>query len=137
LAKLAGARQTQCILAFQVLFVEDDAVVARMYRCKLEAEGYDVTVASDGTEGLEMARSCPPDLMLLDIGLPRLSGVQVLEHVRDEARTREIPVVILTNEDDDQVIERCHRLGIVDWRMKVATTPGLLADLIEAWRTTA
>ncbi|HSR23734.1 MAG TPA: response regulator, partial [Candidatus Eisenbacteria bacterium] len=63
-------------MAFRVLFVEDDPALALMYRTGLEARGYDVAVARDGCEGLEMARAWEPDLMLLDVGLPGLDGVQ-------------------------------------------------------------
>ena len=122
------------VMAFRVLFVEDDPALALMYRTGLEARGYDVAVARDGCAGLEMARTWGPDLLLLDVGLPGLDGVQVLEHVRRDEGTCRMPVVVLSNEDDHEVVQRCRRLGIVDWRLKVATTPALLMHVIESWR---
>ena len=73
----------------RVLFVEDDGAVAQMYRLKLELDGYQVEVAPDGEVALEMVRSSPPDLIFLDIRLPKLDGLDVLEALRADPATRE------------------------------------------------
>jgi CheY-like chemotaxis protein len=81
----------------RVLFVEDDVSVAQMYRLKLELDGYTVDIAGDGLVALEKARSHHPDIIFLDIRLPKLDGLSVLEALRDDPETERIPVVILSN----------------------------------------
>src|SRR4029079_1653405 len=81
----------------RVLFVEDDALVAQMYRLKLELDGYSVEVAADGVAALEKAKSMQPDIIFLDIRLPKLDGLSVLEKLRADPATEHLPVVILSN----------------------------------------
>ena len=78
-----------------VLFVEDDAAVAQMYKLKLELDRYRVDVAGDGEVALQMARTSLPDIIFLDIRLPKLDGLEVLEALRTDPRTSAVPVVIL------------------------------------------
>ena len=73
-----------------VLFVEDDEAVAQMYKLKLELDGYHVDVAPDGQVALQMARSSPPDIIFLDIRLPKLDGLDVLEALRADPKTRRV-----------------------------------------------
>jgi CheY-like chemotaxis protein len=124
-------------VSLHLLLVEDDALIARLYALKLESAGHVVTVAADGRRGWQSARrgASDIDLVLLDIELPGLDGVQVLERVRREPSTRHLPVLILSNHRERTVVERCRHLGIVDWRQKSATTPGELLRALERWRT--
>jgi len=80
-----------------VLFVEDDRSVAQMYKLKLELDGYRVDVASDGEMAVEMARRDLPDIIFLDIRLPKLDGIGVLQALRSNPKTKEVRVVILSN----------------------------------------
>ncbi|HEY8811057.1 MAG TPA: response regulator, partial [Candidatus Dormibacteraeota bacterium] len=73
--------------SLHILLVEDDPAVAGMYRLKLEMEGYRVTVAGDGEEGLRVAREHRPQLIFLDVRLPKLDGMSVLEAMRGDDRT--------------------------------------------------
>src|SRR5258706_8630777 len=84
----------------RVLFVEDDPSVAQMYKLKLELDGYDVEVASDGEQALEVARRQAPDIIFLDIRLPKLDGFGVLEALREDPKTANVPVVILSNHSE-------------------------------------
>src|SRR5256714_15463745 len=81
----------------RVLLVEDDAALAQMYRVKLERDGYTVQVAGDGEEALELLAEALPDLIFLDVRLPRMDGLSFLERLRSADRTRNIPVVIVSN----------------------------------------
>src|SRR5207253_8148011 len=81
----------------RVLFVEDDASVAQMYRLKLELDGYTVDVAGDGLVALEKARTLHPDIIFLDIRLPKLDGLGVLEALRADVPTAPSPGVSLSN----------------------------------------
>jgi len=102
-----------------------------MYRLKLESEGWNVEVASDGEAGLRRALEEPPSLILLDLLLPRMDGIEVLRQIRDAAETRNVPVLILSNALGISGREQEARaLGIVDWVVKANTTPAALSSRI-------
>ncbi len=117
----------------RVLFVEDDASVAQMYRLKLELDGYSVEVAGDGIAALEKARALHPDLIFLDIQLPKLDGLAVLEELRADPATQHIPVVILSNWNEKELVERGARLGALDHMIKSQTTPARLSRRLQDW----
>lgn len=83
--------------ALQILLIEDDPMLTELYQTKLEMEEYAVTVATDGEDGLKQAKKLRPDLILLDIMLPRLNGFEVLKALKKSPRTVRIPVIVLTN----------------------------------------
>jgi CheY-like chemotaxis protein len=117
----------------RVLFVEDDSAVAQMYKLKLELDGYQVEVASDGVMALEMARTSLPDIIFLDIRLPKLGGLEVLEALRADPDTQAVPVVILSSHSEQELVERGARLGALDHLIKSKTTPATLESGIEKW----
>jgi CheY-like chemotaxis protein len=117
----------------RILLTEDDPIVAELYRLRLDREGHQVDVATDGQAALEAVRRERPDLILLDIRMPRLSGIAVLEEVRADEQLREIPVVMLTNYSDPAQVQRCRDLGIEAYLVKSRTTPRQLADWIAEW----
>ena len=99
-----------------------------MYRMKLESEGWTVEVASDGEAGVRQALADPPDLVLLDVLLPRLDGIEVLRVLRADPTTRAVPVLILSNAVGlGGRDEEAQALGIVDWVVKANVTPAGLA----------
>ena len=116
-----------------VLFIEDDPAVAEMYKLKLELDGYKVEVATDGEMALEMAGRALPDIIFLDIRLPKLDGIGVLEALRSDPRTQPLPVVILSNYNEKELVERGAKLGALDHLIKSQTTPAKLADGLEGW----
>lgn len=117
----------------RVLFVEDDASVAHMYRLKLELDGYTVDVAGDGLMALEKARAQQPDIIFLDIRLPKLDGMGVLEALRQDPTTERIPVVILSNWNEQELVERGVNLGALDHLIKSQTTPARLSQRLRDW----
>lgn len=117
----------------RVLFVEDDASVAQMYRLKLELDGYAVDVAGDGLLALEKARAEHPDIIFLDIRLPKLDGLGVLEALRGDPATERIPVVILSNWNEKELVERGITLGALDHLIKSQTTPARLSSRLRDW----
>ena len=117
----------------RVLFVEDDASVAQMYRLKLELDGYTVDVAGDGLDALEKARTLHPDIIFLDIRLPKLDGLGVLEALRADVTTAPIPVVILSNWNEKELVERGVKLGALDHLIKSQTTPARLSERLKDW----
>jgi DNA-binding response OmpR family regulator len=121
----------------KVLIVDDDPLVAEMYRRRLEAAGYDVTVAPDGERGLAMASTIAPGFICLDYRLPGIDGLQALECLRAEPATNSIPVVMLSNDDDPALRERGLRLGALKVGLKAEVTPGELAELIAGGEETS
>lgn len=117
----------------RVLLVEDDQEFAEMYRLKLEADGYEVRIAADGEEGLVMAVDDPPDLIFLDIRMPRLGGLEMLERLRAEPTTESLPVVILSNYGEDELRKRGFDLGALEWLIKANVTPGEVSNRIHLW----
>jgi DNA-binding response OmpR family regulator len=115
----------------RILFIEDDRLIADMYRMKLEGEGFNVEVAYDGEAGARMAMDSPPDLILLDVLLPRLDGIEVLRLLRSERATRNTPVLILSNAVGlGGREEEARSLGIVDWVVKANVTPSGLVTRV-------
>jgi DNA-binding response OmpR family regulator len=117
----------------RVLLIEDDAEFAEMYRLRLEADEYLVEWARDGAEGLAMARDWHPDLVFLDIRMPKIDGLELLALLRADAATQDLPVVVLSNYGDERLKGEGRRLGILEWRSKVDTTPGGMSAWIERW----
>jgi len=117
----------------RVLFVEDDPTVAEMYRLKLELDGYQVIMAKDGEEGLRLANEVHPDIVFLDIRLPKVDGFAVLEGLRACEGTRNTPVVILSNYGEQELVERGLRLGALEYLIKSQTTPANLSRGVEGW----
>jgi len=117
----------------RVLFIEDDAAVAEMYRLKLELDGYTVTVAPDGEEGLRIARENPPDIVFLDIRLPKMDGFAVLEQLRADDSLKHVPVIILSNYGEAELVERGLKLGALDYLIKAETTPSTLSRGVGKW----
>ncbi|HEY7198680.1 MAG TPA: response regulator [Candidatus Dormibacteraeota bacterium] len=117
----------------RVLFVEDDPSVAEMYKLKLELDGYAVEVACDGIQAVAMATGNPPDIIFLDIRLPKMDGMGVLEALRNDERTRDVPVVILSNYSERELVERGLRLGALDYLVKSQTTPARVAGGVASW----
>jgi DNA-binding response OmpR family regulator len=117
----------------RVLLIEDDPAVAQMYRLKLELDGYQVSTAADGEAGLQMARDAPPDLIFLDVRLPKMDGFAVLEGLRAADETRHVPVVILSNYGERELVERGLKLGALEYLIKSQTMPASLSRGVEGW----
>ena len=113
--------------------MEDDPAVAQMYRLKLELDGYSVDVATDGEQAVAQATANPPDIVFLDIRLPKLDGLGVLEALRSNERTRNLPVIILSNYSEAELIERGLKLGALEYLIKSQTTPAKVAGGVEGW----
>ena len=116
-----------------VLFIEDDPDVLEMYKTKLEADGYRVTTSADGEEGLARATELTPDIIFLDLRLPKKDGFEVLQELRRREDTSEIPVIILSNFGERELVDRGLKLGANEFLIKAQTTPGSLSGGINEW----
>ena len=113
-----------------VLLVEDDLAIAHMYRLQLELEGYLVLTAADGETGLSIAERFQPDYIVLDIGLPGMNGLALMDTMRSTAALSEIPILILTNSDSADVEKRSLELGARHFLVKSKTSPHDLAGWV-------
>lgn len=112
----------------KVVLVEDDADYVEIYRQWLEHVGYQVFVAADGESGLDLIRRELPDLVYLDLRMPKLDGFGLLSELRADSRTTHVPVVMLSNYDEPELRQRGADLGVLEWIVKADVTPGALAE---------
>lgn len=105
----------------KILLVEDDQFLSALLKTRLEKEKYEVILAHDGPEALQLLRANKPDLILLDIILPGKSGFDVLEEIHTDPQLRDkkdIPVVIISNLGQESDIERGQEFGVMDYFVK-------------------
>jgi CheY-like chemotaxis protein len=114
----------------RVLVCDDDPVILRLLQVNLELEGYEVLVAHHGEEALEVASSQLPDLILLDIMMPRMDGYQTVERLKGQESTRAIPVVFVSAKAQQADIELGKSYGVDDYLTK-PFDPGDLLDVVE------
>ncbi len=107
----------------KLLIIEDEEVLLSLLQKKLIAEGYDVSIAENGAIGLEVMRKVMPDLVLLDIVMPKKDGFQVMEEMREDESLKNIPVVIISNSGQEVELERAKELGARDWLIKTEFDP--------------
>ena len=107
----------------KILLIEDDFFLADIYQTKLSIEDFNVFVATDGAEGLSMAQENNPDLILLDIMLPKMDGLEVLKRLKASDKTASIPVILLSNLGQEYVVKGGLGLGAVDYLLKSDLTP--------------
>jgi DNA-binding response OmpR family regulator len=106
-----------------VLLIEDDTFLSGMYVKKLTLEGFDVQLATDGEEGLRQAKAVEPDIVLLDIVLPKMDGFKVLEGIKKDPAAKHIPVILLTNLGQKDDVDKGLSLGAADYLIKAHFMP--------------
>ena len=116
----------------RVLVAEDDRFLRRACEAALRQLGLTVVTAADGEEALRIARSQPLDLILLDLLMPKLSGIEVLRAIRSEETMRSIPVVILTNSSRGQEADQAKQLGVEGYQVKANLSLGELGDQVKS-----
>ncbi|HCE49071.1 MAG: hypothetical protein A2445_03240 [Candidatus Jacksonbacteria bacterium RIFOXYC2_FULL_44_29] len=115
----------------KILIVEDDRTLSHLYQTKLEKTGYQVAIALDGEEGLKQIADFKPDAILLDIIIPKIDGFSVLERLKEEPGTKNIPVILLTNLGQDEDVEKGKALGADDYLIKSNFTPTEIVKKLE------
>lgn len=114
----------------RILLVEDDRFLRRACEASLRQRGLTVTTAADGEEGLRLARSERPDLILLDMLMPKLSGLDVLRALRGDEATKSVPVLILSNSSREQDIAEVTTLGVSGYFVKSNLSLQELGELV-------
>jgi CheY-like chemotaxis protein len=106
-----------------VLIIEDNAVIASIYRSKLAAGGLHTEIAVNGEEGLAMLDRCKPDVVLLDLMLPKVNGMEVLKRIRARPEYKTLPVIVFSNSYTSEVMQQAWGFGATDVLHKSSTTP--------------
>src|SRR5688572_10361457 len=115
----------------KIAIIEDDQAISQMYRFKFEAEGYDVQTAENGKLGLELIESMKPDIILLDLMMPIMTGDEVLEKLRASDWGKDIKVIILTNVGEQEIPPKIKELGVSGVILKADMTPRQVAESVK------
>lgn len=107
----------------KIAIIEDDASLRAMYSKKFELESYTVRTAANGIEGLELIKAFSPEVILLDLLMPVMGGVEMLEELRNQPNGKDIKVIIMTNVDDNITTSRVYRSGPTDYLVKANVSP--------------
>jgi CheY-like chemotaxis protein len=116
--------------ARRILLVEDDRFLRRACEASLRQRGLAITTAVDGVQALDKARDEPPDLILLDLLMPRMTGLEVLRALRADESTRQIPVLILSNSSREEDTKEIKELGVSDYLVKANLSLQELGDRV-------
>lgn len=114
----------------KILIVEDDLVLSKMYKTKFASEGFSVLTAEDGEEGLKVAIEQRPAVILLDIMMPKLSGMDLLRKLREDQVGKSIPVIILTNLAQKTDADEAAKLGVKEFLVKANLTPAQVVEKV-------
>lgn len=115
----------------KVAIIEDDQAISQMYRFKFEAEGFTVETAENGRLGLALAESMKPDIILLDLMMPEMTGDEMLELLRKTEWGKDIKVIILTNMGEQEIPPRVKELGVNGVILKADMTPRQVAETVK------
>jgi len=102
----------------KIAIVDDEKHITKLLGIELQAEGFAIVTASDGEEGLSLVRTEKPNLVLLDVMMPKMDGFEVLKTLKADAATKDIPIILLTAMSSFNDIERGLQLGICDYEVK-------------------
>lgn len=117
----------------KILLIEDDEALLEMYKIKFQAEGLEVIVSSNGAEAFSVAKIEKPAIILLDIILPGMDGFAILENIKRDSDTKNIPVILLSNLGQDSDIEKGKKLGASDYLVKANFTPTQVLEKIKKY----
>jgi CheY-like chemotaxis protein len=115
----------------KILIIEDDPLMSRLYQKIFTFEKYEIALAGDGEEGIKKASSEKPTLILLDVMMPKMNGIEVLKALKNNLETKSIPVIVLTNLSGQQDAENALALGAVKYIVKSEHEPKEIANMVK------
>ncbi len=107
----------------KILLIEDDPFLSEMYAAKFSQSGFKIEIAADGKRGMEKIKTSHPDLVLLDIVLPKIDGFEILKKIKKDPKLKKIPVILLTNLGQKNEVEKGLALGADEYIIKAHFTP--------------
>jgi len=117
-------------MAKKILLVEDEELMIDLLQRKLTKEGYEISVARDGEKGLKAMREVGPDLVLLDIIMPKMGGFEVMEEMGKNKELKKIPVIVISNSGQPVELDKAQKLGAKDWLIKTEFDPQEVVDKV-------
>lgn len=121
----------------RILIIEDNEYLGRMYQNLFSLSNYDVEWTVSGEEGLRMVKQAKPDLILLDVIMPKMNGIQVLEKLKTDPETKDIIVVLLTVIGENEVIKKCLNLGANGYIIKSSLNLNQLLEEVKSYLKTS
>ncbi len=115
----------------KILIVEDEDIIIDLLEKKLVQEGYEVLTAHNGEEGLKMVKEIKPDIVLLDIVMPKKSGYEVMEEMNKDPELKKIPIIIISNSGQPVELDKAKELGAKDWLIKTEFDPNEVAEKVK------
>src|SRR3989338_5759793 len=116
-----------------ILIVEDDPFVRKFYQDLFSHQPYSIEFAADGAEGIAKALSLLPDLILLDIMMPKMNGLEVLKTLKEDPKTKHIQIIMLTNFGEEKYVQQASQYGASAFLLKVAYSPKKLVAEVEKY----
>lgn len=115
----------------KITIIEDDPTISQMYRMKFEADGFEVRLAGNGQVGVKVVEQFQPDVILLDLQMPEMSGVEALRVIRKHDWGKTIPVIILTNLGEEEAPNELRDLGVHSYIVKANYTPRQVVEQVK------
>lgn len=117
----------------KVLIFEDDTAMSKLYQVELTTKGFMVEIAADGESGLEKVVSFAPDIILLDIMMPKMNGIDVLKKLRADEKYKSLPIIMLTNFGQEGLVKEAFDSGSTDYIFKYQTTPAEVTEKVKQY----
>jgi len=117
----------------KILLIEDDEFLYKILMIKLKQAGFDALLAVDGQEGIARAKKVKPDLILLDLILPKINGFEVLEEVKKDPHLKEVPVVILSNLGQNSDVKKGLKMGATDYLVKTSLSLNEMVEKVKSY----
>ena len=117
-------------MAKKILIIEDEELLSNLLKNKLSELGYEVSVASDGLQGFEAIKEVVPDLILLDLVMPKMNGFEVMRKMQEDDSISSIPIIIVSNSGQPVEIDKAKELGAKDWLIKTEFDPQEVIDKV-------
>ena len=118
----------------RILIIEDDAIIAQVYGSKYSSAGFVTSVAVDGEEGLELLKTFKPDLVHLDLGVPKVNGVEIIKQIRGQEQTKALPIIVLSNTYQNRLVKAAMDAGATECVSKATCTPKMMMEVVEKYR---
>lgn len=115
----------------KIAIIEDDAIISQMYRMKFELAGFETALAHDGENGVALVKKFVPDLILLDLQMPEMTGDEALSKIRAEKWGKNIPVIILTNTGKEEAPKTLEKMNVSAYIVKAEMTPKQVVEKVK------
>lgn len=117
----------------KIVFVEDDPLIVKIYTTRLKADGHEVYSAENGEDGLKVIAEVKPDLIILDVMMPRVDGFGVLQRVRSDEALKNIPIIMYSNLNNEEEITRAKQMGVNEFLIKANLSPSQMVAKIKQY----